>query len=379
MIAFLISNIAIRGGTTKQFLYLIEYAEKKGINFKVITQELDFEKTYPGFKKFRNKIIVIPLVRKKNYIAKIYFAVKFILKVKKVVADAQIVNFHDGSFASCLPVFKNKKVVWQINDLPYFFNVGVASKFKLSVLDKLFRFFIIFYKSRISAITVNVTKNADRVFENLGVKAHVFYCGIEPLPIKHDQNQSFSNFKKKKINLLTSGLFFPYRNYETQIELVKIMLEKGYDVTLKIIGSTTPRPEYTSKIVKLIEDNNLQEHITICGQVDEKMFVQLHEEADFFLFINVDQSWGLAVFEAMSCGLPVFVSKSVGATEILEDGVNAIFVDPLDSNALCKAILNYVHDENAYKAIVKKAMYFHKDYTWEDSYSKKMIQLMQGL
>ena len=46
MIAFLIGDLAMRGGTHKQFLKLLQYAVKEQVDFFVITLHLDFDKTY---------------------------------------------------------------------------------------------------------------------------------------------------------------------------------------------------------------------------------------------------------------------------------------------------------------------------------------------
>ena len=50
MIAFLINDLDIRGGTHKQFLKMLDYMSSTEIDFIVITRVLDFDKTFPGFK-----------------------------------------------------------------------------------------------------------------------------------------------------------------------------------------------------------------------------------------------------------------------------------------------------------------------------------------
>ena len=127
----------------------------------------------------------------------------------------------------------------------------------------------------------------------------------------------------------------------------------------------------------MIDERNLSKHITICGQVDEDEFRRLHTDSDIFIFINLDQSWGLAVFEAMSCGLPVVVSNSVGATEILTNSKNAIFVDPKDSDAIEATIQQLMGDESYYRRISDNAGRFHTQYTWDNAYCSKMLDLIK--
>ena len=146
--------------------------------------------------------------------------------------------------------------------------------------------------------------------------------------------------------------------------------------SLNIIGSTELNKEYANSIRKMVSNEGLAEHITICGQVNEEEFEQLHQNSDLFLFVNIDQSWGLAVFEAMSCSIPVIVSRSVGATEILTDETNAIFVDPIDSDEIADAIISLMCNEDVYIQLANTSSVFHNLYSWDNAYCSKMIDLM---
>jgi glycosyltransferase involved in cell wall biosynthesis len=373
MIAFLINEINIRGGTHKQFLKLLEYTEKQQIPFTVITRNLDFDRTYPGFLHFKDKIKIINKQKKGG---RLWRLLKNMYLLRKSVKDASIVNIHDYGFESCLPAFFCKKVIWQINDLPGCFRLGVHTG-KVTFKNKLHQLSIIIYqKLFVNEITVNVSKNADRIYQVFKTKSHVFYCGIEQLNINRTFYTAFDRFRNNTINILTSGVLHPYRNYETQLEVIKELRNRNIDVHLNIIGSTELNNGYYLKIKHLIEIKHLENYVTICGQVDESTFQELHKNSDIFLFINIEQSWGLAVFEAMSCGLPVIVSNSVGATEILTDGVNAIFAEPLDYKQIANQIISLMNDTHGYEKMATVSQLFCNEYTWEKSYCSKMLNLM---
>lgn len=377
MIAFLINELDIRGGTHKQFLKLLEYTAARTDNFFIVTKRVDFDKTYPGFKAFENKIRIFTSAKRGR--GKLHTALSIrrdIKSLRALVKDADVINIHDQGFELLLPAFKNKKTVWQINDLHPSFSVGCNKDEKTGWRTKVIKRIIAYNCRYIDRFTVNVSKNKERIYSAFKRDADVLYCGIEPVGISRAIDLSLSRFKDKKLNLLSSGVFFPYRNYETQVEVVRLLADSGIDVHLNIIGSTDLNPDYSQRIRNLIKETGLEQNITICGMVDEDTFRQLHEDADMFMFINIDQSWGLAVFEAMSCRLPVIVSESVGATEILTDGANALFVKPTDASQIAQTIKKLMQDTGKYLALCEAGEKFHENYTWDKAYSSPMYSIL---
>ena len=109
------------------------------------------------------------------------------------------------------------------------------------------------------------------------------------------------------------------------------------------------------------------------------MYNELFNRADAFAFVNIDQSWGLAVFEAMSGGIPTIVSNSVGATELLHDNVDSIIVDPLNVEQICNVIERLMTDRAYYERLSDSAYAVTKDYTWDHMYSSKLVDIMKQL
>ena len=377
MIAFLINELDIRGGTHKQFLKLLEYTAARTDDFYVVTKSVDLTKTYPGFQPFKDRIRLFkPEGSGKGTFHTALAIRRNVKKLRNLTNDADVINIHDQGFELFLAAFKKKKTIWQINDLHASFQVGCNKDSKQSWKTALIRKLIQYYSKYINRFTVNVSKNRTRIFEAFNRNADVLYCGIEPVGIKRDISTSLQRFNEKKLNILSSGVFFPYRNYETQVNVVSRLATDGIDVHLNIIGSTDLNPAYSQKIRDLIIEKGLEKRITICGMVDEVKFKQLHNDSDVFMFINIDQSWGLAVFEAMSCGLPVFVSESVGATEILSDGIDAIFVNPTDADQIAEKIEDLMNDSDKYQGLCVSGEAFHHDYTWDKAYSQPMYAIL---
>ena len=78
MIALYIRELDIKGGTHKQLYYLADYLERSGVQFKILTNSLDYTKTFDSFRKLEGKIECIERKLSNNIFLKIYFYVLFV-------------------------------------------------------------------------------------------------------------------------------------------------------------------------------------------------------------------------------------------------------------------------------------------------------------
>ena len=385
-VAIVINELNIKGGTHKQVLRLCQYLKKQeNVELVLVTRYFDIDKTYAEFSQFDIKFI------SKNapeYIVKkrIFPDFKFHIAQAKsdkqlyelIPEDVDIINIHDCGMDRLVKYAKRdgKKVVWQINDLPSYFNVGVACKESDNYKKKIKRFLTKIRTKDVDLITVNVSKNAERVVTCLGKDARVFYCGVD----RNDslQKHSYEGIRHQ-FRLLSMGVFFPYRNYETLVAVIKKLLQENIDIRLDVMGNTEWDKAYSSKIVKLVADSGLKDNIKIWGQTTDETYSELFNKANAFAFVNIEQSWGLAVFESMSAGLPTIVSNSVGAIELLHHNRDAIIVDPKNVDEICLVIKRLIADSEYYNSISNEAYRVVKEYTWDNLYSSKMLGAFKEL
>ena len=97
-----------------------------------------------------------------------------------------------------------------------------------------------------------------------------------------------------------------------------------------------------------------------------------YKNAHAFAFLNVDQSWGLAVFEAASMGLPVILSSSVGAVELLSGKSGIEIVDPTSIDEISAAISTIVNDKNNYLKYCFEVTNAVRDMSWDKMYSENI-------
>jgi glycosyltransferase involved in cell wall biosynthesis len=178
--------------------------------------------------------------------------------------------------------------------------------------------------------------------------------------------------------LLSTGVFVPYRNYETLVDacaLANQSLDKPIDLT--IVGDTRYNPEYVKKIRELAVSSKVSLTIreNLCQEELDRQVAASHA----FAFVNVDQSWGLAVFEAAARAKPVILSKSVGASELLDGRPGFLMVDPLSPREIAEAIVSLATDAQKLESTAVMARDSVKDMSWERLYCAPAEALFERL
>lgn len=78
-----------------------------------------------------------------------------------------------------------------------------------------------------------------------------------------------------------------------------------------------------------------------------------YSAADLFFFPSEGDIWGLVVNEALSMGLPVICTNVIGASELVEDGINGFKVTRRSPDELCRRLIEML-DDNSLLAKMKR-------------------------
>ena len=106
-------------------------------------------------------------------------------------------------------------------------------------------------------------------------------------------------------------------------------------------------------VTEVIRSRGLETHITLAGQSS-----RVHEymqAADFFVSPSEYEGFGLAVVEALACGLPVIVTPVGIARDIIEHGSNGFLFPPKQRDALVDAIEECLAQRSRWDDIGKRA------------------------
>ncbi|WP_346984308.1 glycosyltransferase [Chryseobacterium sp. POE27] len=125
-------------------------------------------------------------------------------------------------------------------------------------------------------------------------------------------------------------VFFLVARLEENIKGIKNFMDAiGTDnlrkIILKIAGTGSSYDDY----LKYIRDNNLENHVKLLGNLSQEQIGEEYKNADVFLLPSFSDPSPLSIVEAISSGLPVFVSDRCGNHfETVSEGKNGYVFDP---------------------------------------------------
>jgi glycosyltransferase involved in cell wall biosynthesis len=153
------------------------------------------------------------------------------------------------------------------------------------------------------------------------------------------------NLKDKKTVLFVGRLVY-HKGLDYLVDSAKLT---GPDVRYIIVGSG----DYLDKLRKKVKENKIQNKVIFTGNVSFMDLPRYFAVSDVFVLPSITrlEAFGLVVLEAMASRKPVIVSKIPGVTELVEEGVNGLHVEPMNAQDLAKKINLLLSDEKLRKSM----------------------------
>lgn len=400
-IAVIIWSLNVKGGTQRQALNLVKKLADLGHDVTIYAVFYYPEDCYKDllsgqkvkflFKaraKEEEKFLFGKFLIKSSKVLKYpckEFKIKGISReMEKLIADdTEILNPHDHqAFKIAFYIKKNRNIpsVWMANDIPsgrwldykLYIKSGVK-KIIYFLIDKYERGFM---EAQDDVVVLDrLNKELFREYYNL--KCSVIRSGLDIDKFSLQTKNKSSKGKECNTKILMVGIFAPYRRFEDGVIAVKLLQEERYSISLEIVGGDMFDKEYKKKVEGIVDEYNLKKIVKFSGEVSEEKLVNLYWESDVFVFPCHLQTWGLAVFEAMACGTPVIVSKTAGASEVIEDLQTGLIVEPKTPFAIKEAVKKLIDNPDLYTKISKNSVKFvRENISWE-KYAKEMVEVFK--
>lgn len=182
----------------------------------------------------------------------------------------------------------------------------------------------------------------------LASKSVVIPNGVDKFWLKNQKE--IKTKTNKRINIIYVGNFLRRKNVSRLIEAVDILVSKGKDVQLEIVGGGR---EYSSNLLKKIKTHK---NIKFQGRINDKnKIAEIIRRNDIFVMPSFNETFGLVYIEALSQGIPIIYSKNEG-------------IDGFHKGKIGEAV-NYKDAED----IANKIVQVHENYHYYDFSPKEIV------
>ena len=166
------------------------------------------------------------------------------------------------------------------------------------------------------------------------------------------------------IELLCVATINSGKGHETLLQSLAPIREPWH---LTCAGSLTRDPATVTRVRGAIETLKLSDRVSLVGELDSRDLDQAYEHADVFVLATLQETYGMAVAEALGHGLPV-VSTNTGAIGRLVGNRAGLIVEPDDIHGLSVALSTIIRDESLRHALADGARTAAQQLpTWDDA------------
>ncbi|SDR99899.1 glycosyltransferase family 4 protein [Winogradskyella sediminis] len=138
-----------------------------------------------------------------------------------------------------------------------------------------------------------------------------------------------------------------YRKYKNHSALIPMLAYLDKNINLVFMGKYSK--ENQEKIISLAKEYQVENRIIFKASVSERKKIELYSNAKGLVHPSLAEGFGFPVVEAMSLGIPVFISNNTALPEV--GGTVAHYWDHYEPNYMAKIVSDGLDDFKKNKAI----------------------------
>ena len=215
--------------------------------------------------------------------------------------------------------------------------------------------------------------NTVRALEEYGIardRIAVVEPGTDPAPLSRGSGHP------SRPQLVSVATLNPGKGHDILVEALAKVPHRDWRLTCA--GSLDRRPLTVDRLRSLIHSKNLEDHVSLVGDLDAPTLNELYDCADVFVLATRRETYGMAVAEALARGLPV-VSTRTGAIPDLVGDAAGLLVAPDDVDALTGALSSVIGDPAVRTRLAAGARRVRERLATWDAAAAKMIAALQGV
>lgn len=372
------------GGPVKTVHELCASLAKKGLDISVFTTNIKLEdrkdiKVNKEYVKDGVKVTYFPISFPRQYC----YSPELACALRHNIRDYDIIHLHS--------VYRYTTLIGarlcRIYNKPYLLNpfgaidpsmINLKNRFKKMIYIKLFE------EGNIkNAAAMHLASDLEKeAFLSMGFKKTV---AIIPPALdleKYSKSQGvrdlttkFPVLSGKKI-ILFLGRIHPKKGLDILVDAFKMACEKRDDLFLVVAGPG--ETGYVNKAKRLFKNAGLSDKVIFTGAILEEEKISALYESDIFVLPSYGENFGIAVLEAMACGLPVIGTNKVGLFPDIKEYDSGI-VTTCNAGQIAKAMLKLLDNEALRKSMGQRGRGLVESRFTNDRIAGKVINIYQNI
>jgi glycosyltransferase involved in cell wall biosynthesis len=202
-------------------------------------------------------------------------------------------------------------------------------------------------------------------------KIIVVHNALRTYAKNYELQREYHTEPKDEYTVLFIGRVTLQKGPDYFLEVAQKVLKKNENINFIIAGDGDMLPSLLKKITK----NRLQKNIHCVGFLNAAEKRKAYEQSDICIIPSVSEPFGLTVLEAVEYGIPVILSKTAGAQEVVS---NALKSDFWDAQKMAEYVLALAKYPVLHKFIACKAYHETRNLSWVGQ-AKKIKSLYEHI
>jgi len=185
---------------------------------------------------------------------------------------------------------------------------------------------------------------------------------------------------------------YPFlKDKEVILFLGRVNWKKGLDILVRAFGKLARKRDdvclllvgpnesgYIDKVKKWLKSEGVLNKSFFTGLLKKEKKLEAFMGSDIFILSSYSENFGMAVIEAMACGLPVIISNQVGIYKEVGSAKAGLIINT-DHNELYNAFIKLIDNKKESLEIGKRGRKLVEKYFDIDKVADKMIKAFEGI
>lgn len=153
-----------------------------------------------------------------------------------------------------------------------------------------------------------------------------------------------------------------YKYQWNVIKAIALLRQKGYDLSLKLVGGGVGAAQkLIANTIYSLDPNDV--FVKQLPFIPKEELPSLLAQSDLFVFASGCETFGITLLEGMAVGLPIACSDRSSLPETLKHG--GIYFNPEDIDSIANSILEIIQTPSLRLTISQQAKAISEQYTWK--------------